>query len=323
MALSSSLTELLVRLAGNYPSREDIQHLSGDVVREWARIRGLNHTGMLKTVRSRLEKSFYTTMQDDALESSPKRQRLVRHSEGGNLRASPQEGGSQSQVSLPSSSNDVESDSEDSSDREMDQQAVLKQILERLDRIESTNSASSEKLSDSESDWWVSKVCDFTVGPYAKSQSAATYAIEPLLATIRVALNEHLKAHIPAKALGKIISPAFKKLLEWSICTIGCWEFSDLKPFEAVLQSQAAEAAEKWAMDIFEADERIEPKKGLGSIILGERFGELAGKVAKKCELKLKGAKDRFAKNSKNSSQRKKAYSSNEKKGGENQRKKE
>ena len=121
--------------------------------------------------------------------------------------------------------------------------------------------------------------------------------IEPLLDCLKLLLREFLSGKIAAVTLGKVLCPLFKRLLEWSMCTTGCHDFSDLKPHASVIKTEANSAASKWTEDFFDADEFSEPATGVGSIILAERIHALALNVGKMCHLKMdaKSVKATFA----------------------------
>ena len=57
-SISEELKEIILNLSGDNPSWELINSLENNLLREWAKLRGVSSVGQLKTIKARLMSSF-------------------------------------------------------------------------------------------------------------------------------------------------------------------------------------------------------------------------------------------------------------------------
>ena len=285
-SISEELKEIILNLSGDNPSWELINSLENNLLREWAKLRGVSSVGQLKTIKARLMSSFAPATPSSS-QPPPAKNRRTKAS-------------TSARPSLDDHLSASDEDSEDSeriesfADNHSDVVSSLRDLSDRLYRMEEAMSLNRHGASDSSRDWWVSKVCTFQLGPFIRSKPEfVKTSTSPFVEIIKLTLKEHLAGKIPAVSMGKLLSPAFKKLIEWTICTVGCWDFSHLEPHSSIIQLGAEKSANRWALDIFDANELVEPPTGERSLILSERISTAAREIAKQCELKMdaKGAR--------------------------------
>jgi len=283
--VSEELSLLFLKLAGAPPARTDIDALSNKGRKEWCKHLNLPTNGQDKTIKAHLMEFFFPSASQP---SSPE------------VRSTP----SSSSRKRSSRNEELISDSEDDSEEKeislAEETRLLHQTLlrlsSRLDNVERVQAQfSTQKSSAADLDWWVKQVCEFSLGAHVQSQVVAMDHIEPMLETLRAAVQLLIEQKMSRLALEALAKPILKRLIQWLLATMADRSFAEVKAHDTVIANHAAKEAKKWSDDLWVADETIKPDTGEQTVILGIRLRKLITLVAKDCDFKLNKKKEKVS----------------------------
>ena len=285
----TSLSSLLLSLAGAKPTIEQIRSVNPDELKEWARQLNLNVSGRPILLVGRIAEALKVDGVGPAKRSSPPVNPSKSTKTTKKLRAASKS--SEDEIDYEGL---LDTFSDSSSDEDTDGSSFItkKEFLDfsssLVNRIQSLLQNTSSSRSASDVDWWLNLVVEFKLGVYLKSRSgSAEQHVTPHLETIKEAVGALVSHRLQKTDFCKIAKPSIKRLLEWSICTLAFVDFKDLRNGELLIANAAAKEVDAWADSLLAANLMIKPASGLESIILGERISKLAHETGKACGIKM------------------------------------